>query len=346
MDKVAESVYLGEYEVFSTPETLKGHGITHVLSLLNPSSSTDLRENYPAEYLTFQVNDVEDEDIVQYFQESFEYIHNAVENGGNVFVHCVSGVSRSAAFVCAYLMYLNKWTLPVALKEIEKSRPQIKINDGFLEQLEIYYLHGYQVNSDSKLYREWKLKQNSVNNIIYTKTEMAPFKLSWRNIIPHLVSKEIAQSAVSVIVNGTKFSITEFVPRDLNVADLKSVTVNTETNEYDVDLTQLQSVLQKAVQRVTQFRCRMCSAKLATSTSLVRHNIGTAGRCQHFFLEPVEWMRPELEKSALEGRFSCHSCNRKVGAYYWQGSRCSCGTWVTPAFKLSKDKVDEMVSRK
>jgi dual specificity phosphatase 12 len=64
--------------------------------------------------------------------------------------------------------------------------------------------------------------------------------------------------------------------------------------------------------------------------------------CAHFFLEPQDWMQSTLDKSELEGKLECPKCSSKVGAYAWQGMRCSCGIWVTPCFSVGKSKVDEV----
>lgn len=64
--------------------------------------------------------------------------------------------------------------------------------------------------------------------------------------------------------------------------------------------------------------------------------------CAHLFLDPLSWMRPELEQGKVEGRLECPKCKSNVGKYAWQGMRCSCGSWVIPAITLAKGKVDEV----
>ena len=53
-------------------------------------------------------------------------------------------------------------------------------------------------------------------------------------------------------------------------------------------------------------------------------------------------MQSTIDKGKLDGRLECPKCATKVGAYAWQGMRCSCGMWVTPSFSLAKSKVDEI----
>lgn len=66
-------------------------------------------------------------------------------------------------------------------------------------------------------------------------------------------------------------------------------------------------------------------------------------QCAHIFLDPLSWMRPELEQGKLEGRLNCpnEKCGVNIGKYAWQGLRCSCGEWVVPAISLARSRVDE-----
>lgn len=63
--------------------------------------------------------------------------------------------------------------------------------------------------------------------------------------------------------------------------------------------------------------------------------------CAHYFVDPLSWMRPELEQGKLDGRLECPKCQTNVGKYAWQGMRCSCGEWVIPAITLAKARIDE-----
>jgi dual specificity phosphatase 12 len=67
----------------------------------------------------------------------------------------------------------------------------------------------------------------------------------------------------------------------------------------------------------------------------------TPRSCAHYFLDPLSWMRPELEQGKLDGRLECPKCHTNVGKYAWQGMQCSCNEWVVPGISLSKSRVDE-----
>ncbi|KAL5527960.1 hypothetical protein ACEPAG_6761 [Sanghuangporus baumii] len=55
-----------------------------------------------------------------------------------VLVHCVMGISRSTAVVCAYLMATRHLSFPSALMFIRKRRPRVHPNYGFRRQLQIF----------------------------------------------------------------------------------------------------------------------------------------------------------------------------------------------------------------
>lgn len=71
----------------------------------------------------------------------------------------------------------------------------------------------------------------------------------------------------------------------------------------------------------------------------------TTVACAHYFLDPLSWMRSELEQGKLDGRLECPKCNTNVGKYAWQGMQCSCGDWVVPGISLAKGRIDEAKSR-
>lgn len=51
------------------------------------------------------VEDVDYADLLVHFPSAIQFIHSAITDGGVVLVHCVQGISRSAAVVAAYGEY-------------------------------------------------------------------------------------------------------------------------------------------------------------------------------------------------------------------------------------------------
>ena len=58
-----------------------------------------------------------------------------VRQGLNVVIHCAAGGSRSAAFVCLYLMHAARMTCKQALEYMQARRSNVCPNWGFLKQL-------------------------------------------------------------------------------------------------------------------------------------------------------------------------------------------------------------------
>jgi len=53
-------------------------------------------------------------------------------------------------------------------------------------------------------------------------------------------------------------------------------------------------------------------------------------------------MKTELSKGEISGKLECPKCKSKVGAYAWQGLKCSCGDWIVPGISMARGKVDEV----
>lgn len=102
------------------------------------------------------------------------------------------------------------------------------------------------------------------------------------------------------------------------------------------------------------YRCRKCRRTLFRHSSILMHSVGDGAfehkkssnlsavvQCTSYFIEPVQWMEPAL-LGVMDGQLSCPKCNSKLGSFSWCGDQCSCGRWVTPAFQLHRNRVDEI----
>ncbi|CAK94260.1 unnamed protein product (macronuclear) [Paramecium tetraurelia] len=133
---VSGSIYLGNIESASSLENLRRHRINGVLSICMNKIPFDVQtqlQNYQHIYL----EDCESENISRHFENSNQFIEKARQSG-NVLIHCMAGISRSATLVAAYLMKKNKMSAQDALKLLERKRWQVYPNDGFLRQLQQY----------------------------------------------------------------------------------------------------------------------------------------------------------------------------------------------------------------
>ena len=125
---IPNKLYLGNYYSATLKEALKEKGITHILMV-----GYYLKEIYPKDftYMNIEVDDDEHEDIFKYFYTSI----NLIEKSKIVYVHCQAGISRSASFVIAYVMFHFKYKLKKAFDYVQERRQIICPNEGFMMQL-------------------------------------------------------------------------------------------------------------------------------------------------------------------------------------------------------------------
>lgn len=230
------------------------------------------------------------------------------------------GKSRSTTVLIAYLLSKDPSLDPShALSRIRTSRPFAEPNSGFLSQLELYHRMHCPEDLDSHPdYQRW-LYQRSVD----------------------------ASNACGVAPDTENIHF-----EDLSLGEKSS---NEESLGKDKHLT---------------YRCRRCRTPLATSTYIIPHKAGSSedlksnhrvstssrsssfspsstqdsGVCAHLFLDPLSWMRPELEKGLLAGRLECPNskCSQNIGKYAWQGMKCNCGEWIVPGICIARARVDEV----
>lgn len=104
------------------------------------------------------------------------------------------------------------------------------------------------------------------------------------------------------------------------------------------------------------YRCRKCRRTLFRDSSILSHPVGEGApafshkkssnltgdvQCTSYFIEPVQWMEQAL-LGVMDGQLLCPKCSSKLGSFSWCGDQCSCGRWVTPAFQLHRNRVDEI----
>lgn len=66
--------------------------------------------------------DADDANILQHLHDACEFIHNHIEDGNAVLVHCQAGISRSATVCMAYLMRHHHLSLVAAYGVVKAAR--------------------------------------------------------------------------------------------------------------------------------------------------------------------------------------------------------------------------------
>lgn len=129
--EIVPNLFLANYLVANDIELLKALGITHIINC-----SIEHPNYFPNDfiYLRVPIYDHTSENIMKYFDETFEFIQKSKK----VLVHCHAGISRSSTIVIAYLMKKYSKDFRKVLKYVKNIRNIVNPNEGFRLQLECY----------------------------------------------------------------------------------------------------------------------------------------------------------------------------------------------------------------
>ncbi|XP_042242891.1 dual specificity protein phosphatase MPK-4-like isoform X2 [Homarus americanus] len=119
----------------------------------------------------YLVNDMANEDLLSHFEEAVAFIDDG-QKKGNVLVHCYFGVSRSATLVTCYLMKKYKMSVDEALQRVKSRRRCVGPNSGFLGQLLLYQMMGWNLVENNLQYRLYRLKAAAASMVICGKKDM------------------------------------------------------------------------------------------------------------------------------------------------------------------------------
>jgi len=134
INKIQEKIFIGSKDAAEDLELLQRNNISHILQVCCGQSR--FTKNF--HYKVISICDEECTCIYEYFQESFEFIEEAITYGTGILIHCQGGVSRSATIIIAYLIKKFQMTFEDALHYVQSSRPVVQPNLGFQKQLKEY----------------------------------------------------------------------------------------------------------------------------------------------------------------------------------------------------------------
>ncbi|KAI3403786.2 YVH1 [Candida oxycetoniae] len=272
--RILGGIYLSSISPLNAEVDFKSEfGITAILSVVPGHIKEIYTTNY--KWKQIDVTDEETTNLLPYFNECFHFIEETVgSNNGKVLVHCSQGVSRSVAVVVAYLMKKHKLNLEQALYAVKRKVPDAEPNRAFIQQLELYQAMKYQIDPLNRDYKS------------YIAT------ISLKNDPSGQLLRETIMNKRFV---STKQTSTSF---DLRCRKCRQVLANnTHIEKHDIP---------EADSRQSQF------IKTAPNSRRII-SVQKASACSHhFFAEPVDWMRDELEKAELEGKFQCPKCSSKM----------------------------------
>ncbi|KAG1747403.1 hypothetical protein EDB19DRAFT_1687252 [Suillus lakei] len=155
MDEVVPGVWIGDLQSALDVEGLKEKNIFSIVTAMRGKVTIH------ATFNKYQINvdDSANEDVLVHFLPSISFIQNELDKGRGVLVHCGAGISRSATIIAAYLMYSLKLDPASAVDMIRTVRPIVEPNEGFMEQLQVFYRASYKFTRRDKATRMFYLER-------------------------------------------------------------------------------------------------------------------------------------------------------------------------------------------
>jgi Leucine-rich repeat (LRR) protein/predicted protein tyrosine phosphatase len=133
--RLLPGVFLGSAESARNVQVLAKLGITHVL---NAATARERPAPERFKYLTLELQDNADQEMLPAFGVAHAFIAEAVESGGAVLIHCQAGVSRSVTIAASFLIAKQRMTAAEALHFVQSKRPAAKPIQHFVEELKRY----------------------------------------------------------------------------------------------------------------------------------------------------------------------------------------------------------------
>ncbi|KDR83936.1 hypothetical protein GALMADRAFT_55087 [Galerina marginata CBS 339.88] len=152
---IENRLFLGNIMAARSTRSLTENRITHILSVCSDPIPAELPEA-GIYHQRIAVEDVDYEDLLIHLPAACHFIDQALRSGGVVLVHCVQGISRSAAVVAAYLMWSRRIPSTQALEIVRNARDHIWPNPGFQEQLVLFELCQYAPSRTNGIYVNWR----------------------------------------------------------------------------------------------------------------------------------------------------------------------------------------------
>lgn len=299
------------------------------------------------------MEDTADGDLLSELPCIVEFLAEGVSLSRRTLVHCVAGVSRSAAAVCALLVSPlgaifaepddcdcdggAALSAKAALRVLRRKAPHAEPNEGFMEQLELWRHMGCcpaeQMEGKAE-YRRWRTDRQARG--VEPRPGEAPEERQQGGETERRRQEE----------EGSDGQLAAQAQADTRPPPHQSAA---------------------AVKRsaATSFLCRKCRKPLFDASEIVPHERGEGQRafrhtkrdkdrraadaadaaaCASHFLEPPNWS-PAVQQGDMEGKLHCPHCDYRIGAFSWHGAQCSCGAWVTPSFAVHANRVDSPPAR-
>jgi protein-tyrosine phosphatase len=147
-NEILPGLYLGSIEASEDYNFIQQNNISVIvncskdicnkfsLNLLKPieDAPADVQKwlydnSYYIKYYRIPVNDsgkdIDIEDFYKYVCEYIDIVINEYKKGKHILIHCLAGNQRSAAFVCAFVMYYKNISLQDSINFVLQKKPNV-----------------------------------------------------------------------------------------------------------------------------------------------------------------------------------------------------------------------------
>jgi len=145
--EIVPGLWLGPFGAARDQDFLRRAGVTDVLVVRAPEEARIIAPKYPDvfHYEVLECRDSPFENIIRFFPSVKQLLDGVLARGGRMLIHGNAGMSRSAAFVVAYIMETFNLSSDMAHHYVLTRRHCISINEGFRNQIREYeMLHRVQ----------------------------------------------------------------------------------------------------------------------------------------------------------------------------------------------------------
>lgn len=135
IDHIIDNLYLGDFRAADDLNMLRKYNITHIVNC-----AAHIPEVFKDDinYLSLEMADDYSQNLTEAIKKAHAFINDATEIGGNVFIHCQEGISRSASILISYLISSKGLSYEKALELLHGKRKVVKPNKHFAKQLKGY----------------------------------------------------------------------------------------------------------------------------------------------------------------------------------------------------------------
>ena len=134
MHYILDNIYLGDASAAENETYLKNFDISVVINC----AYEHISEYEDLKAYELKLTDHYPQQLFPIFETAYEIIKHYNKNS-KIYIHCMSGVSRSASLVIFYIMKEKKWDYDKSFDYVQKIRTNINPNSDFVNQLKEYY---------------------------------------------------------------------------------------------------------------------------------------------------------------------------------------------------------------